>query len=84
MVVRRSRGDFKYETVDLWSILPNGAGLIETAIVRVGSHGDIYVGGVSCTIGGSRMEAAKQLRSLTKLRQSQLAVIWLSHVMLGA
>ena len=42
-------------------IAPHGIG--------VDSHGDIYVGEVSFTIRGSKMDPPKELRSLSKLRK---------------
>ena len=35
-------GDFKYEAVDVWPTLPNGARLIETPGVAVDSQDEIY------------------------------------------
>jgi DNA-binding beta-propeller fold protein YncE len=37
--------------------------------IAVDSHGDIYVGEVSYTIRGSRMQPPRELRSLSKLRR---------------
>ena len=38
-------------------------------VIGVDSHGDIYVGEVSFTIRGSKMDPPKELRSLSKLRR---------------
>ena len=37
--------------------------------IAVDSHGDIYVGEVSYTIRGRRMEPPRELKSLRKLRK---------------
>ena len=42
MGVKVGSGDFKYEAVDVWPTLPNGARLIETPGVAVDSQDDIY------------------------------------------
>ena len=42
MGVKVGSGDFKYEAVDVWPTLPNGARLIETPGVAVNSQDEIY------------------------------------------